>query len=155
MGIEVSRADVADEGVQACLAESAALMAALFPPEDNHGIAPGAEDPELCMFAAREGGRVIGTAAMAPRDGYGEVKAMFVSPGLQGHGIGAQLLAAVEDEARARGIDCLRLETGAPLAAACRLYRKVGYRDRAAFGEYADGTTSIFMEKTLTPLSPP
>lgn len=147
MEITVHPCDPMEPGVRRRLAESAALMARLFPAEDNHGI--DGSEPSLCMWAARSGGAVVGTAALAMRDGYGEVKGMFVAPEARGIGVGEQLLKAVEVAARVKGLPLLRLETGATLGAACRLYARAGFVPCGAFGDYATGTSSIFMEKRL------
>lgn len=147
MEITVHPCDPMDPAVRRRFAESAALMARLFPPDDNHGI--DGSEPDLRMWAARSGGAVVGTAALAMREGYGEVKGMFVAPDARGHGIGMRLLEAVEAAARDEGLPLLRLETGATLDAACRLYARAGFMPCEAFGDYASGTTSIFMEKPL------
>ena len=147
MEITVHPCDPTDPVVRRRLAESAALMARLFPAEDNHGI--DGSEPNLDMWAARSGESVVGTAALAIREGYGEVKGMFVAPEARGLGIGMRLLEAVEGAARAEGLPLLRLETGATLHAACRLYARAGFVPCEAFGDYASGTTSTFMEKPL------
>ena len=147
MEIAVHPCDPLDPAIRRRLAESAELMARLFPAEDNHGI--DGSEADLCMRAAYFGGAVIGTAALAMRDGYGEVKGMFVAPETRGMGVGARLLAAVEAAARAKSLRVLRLETGATLDAACRLYARAGFVTCDAFGDYASGTSSIFMEKPL------
>ncbi|SFG82303.1 putative acetyltransferase [Palleronia marisminoris] len=147
MQITVHPCDPMDRAVRRRLAESAALMACLFPPDDHHGI--DGSEPDLSMWAAHSGGAVVGTAALAMREGYGEVKGMFVAPEVRGHGIGMRLLEAVEGAARDEGLLILRLDTGATLDAACRLYAGAGFVPCEAFGDYASGTTSIFMEKLL------
>lgn len=147
MKITVHPCDPTCPDVRRRLAESAALMARLFPAEDNHGLT--GYEPGIAMWAARSGGTVVGTAALAIRDGYGEVKGMFVTPEARSLGVGARLLATVEAAARANGLPLLRLETGAALKEACRLYARAGFVPCGAFGDYAAGTSSIFMEKRL------
>ncbi|WP_375263818.1 GNAT family N-acetyltransferase [Palleronia sp.] len=147
MEITVHPCDPMEPGVRRCLADSAALMARLFAAEDNHGLTGSESD--ITMWAARSGGAVVGTAALALRHGCGEVKGMFVAPEVRGLGIGARLLSAVEAEARAKGLPLLRLETGAALEEACRLYARAGFEPCGAFGDYIAGTSSIFMEKRL------
>ncbi|MCB1331976.1 MAG: GNAT family N-acetyltransferase, partial [Maritimibacter sp.] len=90
-----------------------------------------------------------GTAALADKGTYGEVKSMFVAEAARGLGVGAALLDAVEAEARARGLPALMLETGNLLHAAHRLYARAGFTECGRFGDYPDAKTSLFMEKRL------
>ena len=63
--------------------------------------------------------------------------------------MGAALLRQIEDEARARALHCLRLETGKGLDDAIRLYERHGFERRGIFGDYQPNETSVFMEKPL------
>ena len=148
--IEIARADPREPGAAALLTASSALLQALFDPDSNHAL--GIEDlasPEVLFFVARQGGDVVGTGALVPNEGYGEVKAMFVGPDARGHGIAAKLLERLENEARALGLTVLRLETGDALEEAVRLYERAGFRERGPFGSYAEDARSLFMEKRL------
>ena len=129
---------------------SHALMESLFPPEDNHYLSVDAlRVPGISFFVAEDGGAVQGTAALAQKDGYGEVKSMFVAPDARGRGVARALLARIEAEARDLGLPLLRLETGNLLEAAIALYEAQGFRRCGAFGDYAVNGTSVFMEKSL------
>ncbi len=142
-------------GPAALLAESAALMQALFPPEDNFNLDPaGLEAAHIHFFAAGEAGATLGIVALADMGEYGEVKSLFVAEAARGRGLGARLLAHVEAEARARKLPLLRLETGNRLHAALALYEKAGFRRRPPFGAYPDARTSVFMEKPLDRAAP-
>lgn len=149
--IIVEAADPRAPGPRALLEASHALMLATFPPEENYFL----DIDELCapgihFFAAREDERVLGTGALAVKDGYGEVKSMFTGPEARGRGVAAALLRQIEDEARALGLPLLRLETGEDLAAAVRLYERHGFVRCGIFGDYEPNTTSVYMEKPLT-----
>ena len=87
--------------------------------------------------------------ALAIRDGYGEVKAMFTSDAARGKGVGAALLRVIEDTAREEKLPMLHLETGEELAAAVRLYERHGFKRSGAFGDYKDDGISLFMTKVL------
>jgi len=151
----VERADPREPEATALLHASHALMRSLFPPESNHYLSIEAlRDSGVAFFVAREGGRTLGCAAMAAREGYGEVKSMFVAPEARGRGVGAALLARVEAEARARGLSLLRLETGDVLDAAHRVYERAGFARRGPFGDYTDDPRSLFMEKPLAAPAP-
>ncbi|MBE0414556.1 GNAT family N-acetyltransferase, partial [Yoonia sp.] len=87
--------------------------------------------------------------ALAVKDGYGEIKSMFVSETARGQGIADALLRQIEDQARADGLPLLRLETGDALHAAQRLYARHGFTPCGPFGDYPAAKTSVFMEKPL------
>lgn len=80
----------------------------------------------------------------------GELKRMYVAPDLRGRGIGRALLARLEAEARALGLDRLVLETGTRQAEALTLYSRAGFMPISAYGEYAGSpATSVCMSKAL------
>lgn len=148
--IIVAPGDPHDPQATALLRASHALMESLFPPEDNFYL----DIDDLCadhirFFTARTGTTVIGTGALAIKDGYGEVKSMFVAETARGTGAADAILRQIEDEARAENLPLLRLETGNVLHAAHKLYRRHGFADCGPFGDYTAAHSSIFMEKRL------
>ena len=150
MSVAVEPASPREPEVRALVEASHALMQKLFPPEDIYALdvdALGAA--EIRLFAARDGDAVLGIGALAVRDGYGEIKSMFVDPSARGRGVAATILERLEAEAKSLGMDMLRLETGEVLEAAVRLYGRSGYVRCGAFGGYLPNTTSVYMEKQL------
>lgn len=148
--IIVAACDPHEPQATALLRQSHALMKSLFPPEDNFFL--DIDDlcaPHIRFFAAREDGQIIGTGALAIKEGYGEVKSMFVDEAARGRGVADAVLRRVEDEARAEGLSVLRLETGNVLYAAHRLYARHGFVRCGVFGDYTDAASSLFMEKPL------
>ncbi|MFD1157081.1 GNAT family N-acetyltransferase [Roseovarius aestuarii] len=138
-------------GPSALIQSSHALMLDLYPPEDNFALDIDALcAPDIHFFAARDGGQTLGTGALAVRDGYGEVKAMFTAPEARGKGVAAALLRQLEDQARSLDLSQIKLETGEELAEAVRLYERHGFNRCDAFGDYQPNQFSIFMEKNLT-----
>jgi putative acetyltransferase len=137
--------------VEALLAASDAFSMALYPPESNHLVDVATlEQPGVTFLVARLAGRAVGCGAVVAKGaGWGEIKRMYVDEAARGTGAGAQLLARLEHEARARGLAVLRLETGIHNHAALKLYRRFGYAKRPPFGDYAEDPLSIFMERTL------
>ena len=136
--------------ILALLAASDAYAAALYPGESNHMLPPEAlRDPAVTFLVARLNGTAVGCGALVRRDGYGEIKRMFVADRARGHGIGRHLLMAIESETRKAGLSLLRLETGIRQPEAMRLYRSAGFRDIPPFGEYAADPLSVFMEKRI------
>lgn len=59
--------------------------------------------------------------------GVGEIKRMYIVPEARGGGLGRDLLAELERQARLLGFNRLVLDTATPLEAAASLYRKSGY----------------------------
>ena len=126
------------------------MMLELFTPESNHFRSLDAlAAPDITCFVARLDGHAVGCGALAIRDGYGELKSMFVDPGTRRAGVAAGLLERLEAEAVARGLALLRLETGNLLDAAQALYQRHGFTVRGPFGSYSDHPHSVFMEKRL------
>jgi DNA-binding MarR family transcriptional regulator/GNAT superfamily N-acetyltransferase len=99
---------------------------------DAHELTP----PAGVFLIARLGGRPIGCGALKAKERrIGDVKRMWVAAEARGLGIGRRLLAALEAEARQRGLKTLRLETNRSLVEAQALYRRAGYREVAPFNE--------------------
>jgi putative acetyltransferase len=139
-----------DPQASALLRASHALMQSLFPPEENFSLdidALCADD--IRFFAARIDGTLVGTGALALKEGYGEVKSMFVDEAARGKGVADAILRQIEDEARAHDLPVLRLETGNVLHAAHKLYARHGYVACGPFGTYHAAPSSVFMEKAL------
>ena len=150
MSVSVKQADPSEPDAAALLRQSHALMESLFPPEDNFYLDIDAlKAPHISFFIAEQNDQTLGTAALANKGDYGEIKSMFVSPKARGLGVGAQLLATLEETARALGLPVLKLETGDKLEAAHRLYARAGFTRCDPFGDYAKAGSSLFMEKPL------
>ena len=151
MSFLIDTADPRAPGPAGLLAQSHALMDRLFPPEDNHYLAPEAlVAPHITFLAALDGAATIGTVALSELpDGTGELKSLFVAETARGRGVAEALLREVERRARARGLTALRLETGDLLHAAVRLYERHGFARCGPFGGYDATPTSVFMEKPL------
>jgi ribosomal protein S18 acetylase RimI-like enzyme len=91
-------------------------------------------DPLCLAWLVRVAGETVGYVVLTlgfslesgGRDGF--VDELYIAPALRNRGIGTQVLALVECEARARGLKRLYLEVahGNPAAA---LYRRAGFTD--------------------------
>lgn len=104
--------------------------------------------PTGLFLVARHDTAVVGCVGLLLLpDGLGEVRRVFVEPSARRRGVGAQLMRAVEDEARSRALTRLRLDTRTDLVEARRLYARHGYREVAPFndGRWADR----WLEKSL------
>ncbi|TAD73131.1 MAG: GNAT family N-acetyltransferase [Sphingomonadales bacterium] len=99
----------------------------------------GLQASDVTMWAAYCGDRVAAIGAMKRLDDKrGEVKSMRTHPDFLRQGLAAALLDTIIDHARAQGLSVISLETGSgPLfEPALRLYRKRGFVNGAAFGDY-------------------
>jgi putative acetyltransferase len=128
-----------------------AYCAALYPAESNHlmDIASLLQDDVLFLVARDVDGSAVGCAALANRDGYGEVKRMFVDEQRRGLGTGRKLLEHIALFAAMAGLRELKLETGIHQPDAIALYERFGFARCAPFGQYKPDPLSIFMEKSL------
>ncbi len=124
----------------------------MYPPEANHHLDIGALcAPEITFLVARRGPEILAIGALWHRAGesFGEVKRMFVRPQARGLGLGANMLAAIEQRARHAGLAKLMLETGTLNVEAQNLYQRAGFQTRGPFADYPDHALSVFMEKAL------
>lgn len=140
-----------------------AELSALYPePGATHfRLDPGDVVPGAGIFlVARWSARPVGCGALrcireadltrdlGPR--VGELKRMYVAPEVRGKGIGRALLTRLEAEARALDLARLVLETGIRQTEALVLYRRAGFIEIPAYGEYtASPGTSICLGKLL------
>lgn len=123
-----------------------------MPAQMIHGLLPSdMVDPRFTFFIARSDGLAVGCGAIRNLEpGVAEVKRMFVLPAFRGRGVARRLLAALESRALELGHSTVRLETGKGQPEAICLYKSSGYREIAAFGEYAGNAFSVCFEKQLT-----
>jgi len=136
--------------VIALLEASDAYMATLYPPENNYRLdVADLMVPDITFLVARNAGVAVGCAALARRDGYAEIKRMFVAPQARGLKLGRRLLKVLEMLAREEAIPALMLEAGDEQPEAMGLYASAGFTRRDAFGDYPPGPPSVFMEKRL------
>jgi putative acetyltransferase len=151
-------------------------MASLYPAESNHLVSsdslrtgdatfigafvatdstPGAKTSGLSGESGNPNGHecVACVAARFYREqAYAEIKRLYVAEAHRGGGLAKQLMAAIEGDIVAQGIECARLEMGIYQPEADALYRSLGYRDIPPFGDYLLDPLSQFLEKC--PLTP-
>jgi putative acetyltransferase len=161
--LEIERESLTSNVASALIATLNAELSALYPePGATHfSLDPSEVAPGSGIFVvARWDGRPIGCGALrSVRDatlvrelgpGVGELKRMYVAPEARGKGIGRALLDRLESEARTLGLTQLVLETGTRQVEALALYRRAGFKEIPAYGEYAaSSTTSVCMGKDL------
>jgi GNAT superfamily N-acetyltransferase len=94
-------------------------------------VAAGVNGGERVLFVADDGDRIVGTVQLLleqpeNQPHRADVAKMMVSPRARRSGIGAALMRAAEQEARARGKTLLVLDTAS--ADAERLYARLGWQ---------------------------
>jgi GNAT superfamily N-acetyltransferase len=108
------------------------------------------EPPDGTFLAARIDGRPVGCGGICRFDETrGELKRMYVEPGLRGLGLGRQLLEALEAEARRLGYVAVVLETGNRQPEALGLYTSAGYERIPCYEPYSSRELSLCFEKSL------
>jgi GNAT superfamily N-acetyltransferase len=116
------------------------------PPTTGDQFAP----PAGTFLLAEVGDEPVGCGGIRPQgDGIAEIKRMYVVPEHRGRGVARALLGALEDAARERGYQQLRLETGLSQPEAIALYTSSGYEPTEPFGYYARFPNARFYAKAL------
>jgi DNA-binding MarR family transcriptional regulator/GNAT superfamily N-acetyltransferase len=88
----------------------------------------------LLLIASVQGTPVgCGALKLHPETRIAEVKRMWSAPEMRGLGLGRRMLERLTDEAIARGMRMLRLETNHSLTEARRLYQTSGFTEVEAF----------------------
>ncbi|WP_171060589.1 GNAT family N-acetyltransferase [Poseidonocella sp. HB161398] len=147
-GITIGIETPLDPDGLALIAESQAALLEISPPEEIFSLDPAElAAPGIAFFVARLDGAAAGCVALAEKDGYAEVKRLFLRPGHRGRGIADALMAALEAHAAARGVPEIRLESSTDLKAAERFYRRIGYADCPPFGGYPVLSHSLFLAR--------
>ncbi|SMH42660.1 Acetyltransferase (GNAT) domain-containing protein [Rathayibacter oskolensis] len=148
-------------------------------PDEPHLIETTAADPEaLALFASQEaevmrryggddpgprphpgaptlllrlGDAAVGCVALSADGSLGEIKRMFVAESARGRGLSRLLLGGVEELARRRGVETLRLVTGTEQPEAMALYSSSGYLPIPGFGYWGDEPATRCFAKRLAP----
>jgi putative acetyltransferase len=113
----------------------------------------GLQKPEISFYALWEGEELLGFGALkALGSRAGEIKSMRTADAHLRRGVAATVLEHLIAEARRRGYARLSLETGSGPAfePALNLYRKYGFTEGAAFGDYEKSPFNQFLHLDLT-----
>ena len=145
--------DLSSDATKALLALHLSGMHANSPP--GHVFAldlSGLQQPNVAVWSAWEGEAIAGIGALKVLDGgIGEVKSMRTHPTHLRKGVAAAILEHIIREARVRRCSRLSLETGsgASFEPALALYRKRGFVDGGAFGDYVKSPFNQFLHLEL------
>ncbi|QAY66620.1 GNAT family N-acetyltransferase [Paenibacillus protaetiae] len=107
---------------------------------------------QMVFVVAYAEGRAVGCGGIRPyrKQGYAELKRLYVDPACRNRGVASRILAFLEGEALRLGFTVMRLETGAPQPESIQLYAKYGYKPIPRFGPYADSESSLCFEKPIS-----
>ncbi len=123
---------------------------ALYQPKDRHILTvEQLAEPGVRFCVAKVDGVALACGGIVPRQGYYEVKRMWVEPSARGLGLARGILRSLEEEAVRLGCTSLRLETGTLNHEANSLYTSSGFQRIEPFGEYIGGELSVCFEKIL------
>jgi putative acetyltransferase len=112
----------------------------------------GLQRPEISFYTLWDDEVLLGCGALKELDATsGEVKSMRTADEHLRTGVGASILEHIITEARGRGYTRLSLETGSGPAfePALALYRKRGFVNGPAFGDYEASTFNQFLHLEL------
>jgi ribosomal protein S18 acetylase RimI-like enzyme len=94
----------------------------------------------------RDGER-LGLIVLRAQPDHLYVDIVAVLPGVQGQGLGRELLAFAEAEARRLSLPAIRLFTNAKMTENRRFYPRIGYRETGQRSD--DGFDRVYFEKRL------
>ncbi len=120
---------------RACISAYFAELAERFeegfdPGEAGRDLGAEFAPPNGAFALARLEGGAVGCGGFVALDpDTAEIKRVWTSPAARGLGVARALLAALENEARARGFQRLRLDTNRALNEAQAMYLKSGFHD--------------------------
>ncbi|WDS37608.1 GNAT family N-acetyltransferase [Pseudoxanthomonas sp.] len=142
---ELRQDDLSGAQIRALLDYHLRQMHANSPPGSVFALdLSGLQAPGMTVWSAWRGQTLVAVGALKDwGDGTGELKSMRTHPDHLRQGAAAAVLEHIIDVAHARGLSRLSLETGSGEAfePALALYRKRGFRNGEAFGDY---TASVF-----------
>ena len=122
-------------------------------PKSAHALdLGGLNSPDVRFFSVWEDETLLGIGAWKRRDiDHGEVKSMHTAEAARGRGVGGALLRHIMEDAKARGIARLSLETGSwdYFRPAIALYRRHGFTECAPFAGYAPDPNSVYLTRGL------
>lgn len=153
MSFDIRTDDLSSPATQGLIARHLDGMRDISPEESCHALdLDGLRHESITFWAAWEGDALAGIGALKQLDAdRGEIKSMRVDDAFLGRGVGRAILRRIVDEARARGLSSLWLETGstAEFAPAQRLYESEGFAVCGPFEDYVLDPYSVFMTRTL------
>jgi GNAT superfamily N-acetyltransferase len=113
----------------------------------NDSCVPPSAYEDMAVFARDDDGRVIGGALCEVGRGWLHISVLWVDDRHRGRGLGRQIVAETEAEARRRGCHSAYLDTFSYQARP--FYEKLGYAVCGILDDYPTGHQRYFMTKKL------
>ena len=153
MTISLRHADFADPRLSAFLQAHLDELRPTAPPESRHALdLASLRQPSVRLWVAWDGGYIVGTGALSVLEpGHEELKSMRTAPAARGRGIGRLMLEHLLEDAAARSVQRISLETGSMdfFAPARRLYESAGFVVCPPFGGYKEDPNSVYLSMVL------
>ena len=106
-----------------------------------------AERTPLAVVMRNEAGTVVAGISGYTAWGWLYVQWLWVAEAQRGQGLAGRMLAAAEDEARARGCHASYIDTFSPVA--LKAYERAGYVPFGKLEDFPTGRTRTFLQKQL------
>lgn len=149
--LEIRQVPPDDRDLRALIGRLDRELLQLYPAQGIFGVDfsnPKVREMTFCVAYAN--GAPAGCGGLRPLDkNSAELKRFFVEKDFRGKGIAGMMLQFLEGKAREQGFMVVKLETGPKQPEAIGLYRKYGYKEIEAYGEYVGCEHSYCMEKVL------
>lgn len=153
LAFDVVEDDLSGEETRSLLALHLSGMRANSPADGVFALdLSGLQTPEVTVWTAWHAGRIASVGALKMLDDHtAEVKSMRTHPDFLRSGAGTVILERIVEEARARGVRRLSLETGSGEAfdPALMLYRRRGFVDGQPFSSYQKSDFNQFLHLDL------
>lgn len=151
--VAICRADFDEQALAGFLQAHLDELEPTAPIESRHALDLRAlKDSRIRLWVAHEGDDLVGTAALAELAAdHEELKSMRTDPRRRRSGIASTMISRLLQDARARGVRRISLETGSMeyFAPARAFYRKHGFVQCPPFGGYVEDPNSTFMSLAL------
>jgi putative acetyltransferase len=152
--VQIRPGDLDDPRVLDLLALHLSGMRAQTPPEGVYALdVSGLRGPDIDFWTGWDGDALLGCGALKRLDATsGEVKSMRTHPDHLRRGVAAGLLEHMLGVARERGYRRVSLETGTGpgFEPALALYRRYGFANGPAFGDYRASDFNQFLHLDLS-----
>jgi GNAT superfamily N-acetyltransferase len=106
-----------------------------------------AERTPLAVVVRNEAGTIIAGVSGYTAWGWLYVQWLWVAETQRGQGLAGRMLAAAEEEARARGCHASYIDTFSPVA--LKAYERAGYVPFGKLDDFPTGRTRAFLQKRL------
>ena len=153
MSLSIRIDDLSGQPTRDLLALHLSGMQAYSPADSVHALdLSGLSRPDVIVWTVWRDEAIAGIGALRTvSPTQGELKSMRTHPDYLRQGVAAALLEHIITHARAQGLEALSLETGSGEAfePALALYRRRGFRDGEAFGDYVATDFNQFLHLGL------